>query len=82
MSKDDISEQALEQWKQTQSPYNSSSTYAHREFCNNCCASNTMDVPKGTRIEDFTRDKKCWKCGCMLHEPRVRLTNEWMVSHD
>lgn len=43
-----------------------SDTYMIRKKCKNCDRDNTLEIQKGTLVEDFIKDnsKKCYYCGC------------------
>lgn len=36
--------------------------------CDNCEAELELEIPKGTRVKDFLKQKKCTQCGCFLIE--------------
>jgi len=36
--------------------------------CENCGSEETRDIPIGTTVEAFVKDKKCEFCGCSLKQ--------------
>ena len=43
-------------------------TYQINFECDNCSDEETYDIPCGTRVNDFLKDKKCENCGCLVKE--------------
>lgn len=43
-------------------------TYEMEWECDNCADNESYDIPKGTKVEDFIKDKICEVCGCKLKE--------------
>jgi len=41
------------------------STYRSEFSCENCDETFEMNVPKGTEVTEFCKDKKCPNCGCI-----------------
>jgi hypothetical protein len=43
-----------------------SGTYLHVARCDNCGSPNHLHIPKGTRIDEYVRNKMCAMCGCRI----------------
>lgn len=44
-------------------------TYFIKKTCKNCGKQITLNIPKGTTIQDFLKENdKCFNCGCKLEE--------------
>lgn len=42
--------------------------YTHVCVCSNCHTTNTISIPKGTRIDKFLLTQKCQYCGCSIKD--------------
>ena len=40
--------------------------YNFDEECENCFAPYSFEIPFGTTVKDFIKDKKCENCGCNI----------------
>ena len=47
-----------------------SEVYFEKTKCPNCKLEKKLPIPKGTTIEDYMKDRKCWNCGCLLEEKK------------
>ena len=47
-------------------------TYTATVDCDNCKGSVELEIPKGTRVDNFARDTDCPNCGC-----RLGVANPW-----
>jgi len=43
-----------------------SETYTVDKACSNCKINNRLIIVKGTKIEVYLKERKCFKCGCDL----------------
>jgi len=43
-------------------------TYEYKFECENCGNEKLFDIPKGTTIKTFLKDKECEVCNCLLIE--------------
>ena len=43
-------------------------TYDVEITCNNCENQETFEIPCGTKVEDFMKEKKCECCECNIQE--------------
>lgn len=46
--------------------------YNYRELCSNCKEYNSLNIPKGIKVEDYLsknpKENTCYICGCELVE--------------
>ncbi len=47
---------------------NEEENYEKTITCENCGEETTVEIPCGTRVDDFIKGKKCEYCECILQE--------------